>query len=103
MLQTPVRLRFLTCVIAAACMGDLIGTSEQASATDASTPLEVFGRLPTLEDVIISPDGLNIAFVNTSGDQRTLFWLSSNATFANARGHGGISHSKQSTEVAARR
>jgi dipeptidyl aminopeptidase/acylaminoacyl peptidase len=36
------------------------------------TPLAAFGRLPSLEDVVISPDGNNIAFVRTSGDVRNL-------------------------------
>jgi dipeptidyl aminopeptidase/acylaminoacyl peptidase len=35
-------------------------------------PLAVFGRLPSLEDVVISPDGSKVAFVRTSGDTRNL-------------------------------
>lgn len=35
-------------------------------------PLEAFGRLPSLEDVAISPDGNNVAFVRTRGDVRNL-------------------------------
>ena len=42
-----------------------------AVAADA-VPLEAFGRLPTLEDVAISPDGSKIAFVKTSGESRSL-------------------------------
>ena len=42
-----------------------------AAAADA-VPLEVFGRLPSLEDVAISPDGTKIAFVLTNGDNRSL-------------------------------
>jgi acetyl esterase/lipase len=35
-------------------------------------PLEAFGRLPTLENVVISPDGTKIAFVRTRSDSRNL-------------------------------
>jgi hypothetical protein len=33
-------------------------------------PLAVYGRLPHLEDVALSPDGTRIAFVRTEGDTR---------------------------------
>jgi dienelactone hydrolase len=48
-----------------------------AYAADAAVPLEVYGRLPSLEDVALSPSGERIAFVRTSGDTRivTLFSL----------------------------
>ncbi len=59
-------------VLSAACIGTLIGASQAAMAAEASTPLEVFGRLPTLEDVVISPDGSKLAFVRTREDKRTL-------------------------------
>jgi dipeptidyl aminopeptidase/acylaminoacyl peptidase len=42
-----------------------------AAATDV-VPLEAFGRLPSLEDVAISPDGTKIAFVRTKGEIRNL-------------------------------
>jgi dipeptidyl aminopeptidase/acylaminoacyl peptidase len=35
-----------------------------------SAPLEVYGRLPKVEDVVLSPDGSRIAFVQTLGDRR---------------------------------
>ena len=35
-------------------------------------PLEPFGRLPSLETVVISPDGTKIAFVRTRADSRSL-------------------------------
>jgi dipeptidyl aminopeptidase/acylaminoacyl peptidase len=41
-------------------------------AADTETPLEAFGRLPTLEDVAISPDGSKLAFVRTQDDHRNL-------------------------------
>jgi hypothetical protein len=37
-----------------------------------AAPLAAFGRLPTLEDVAISPDGSKLAFVKTDGDSRKL-------------------------------
>jgi dipeptidyl aminopeptidase/acylaminoacyl peptidase len=42
-----------------------------AVAADA-IPLAAFGRLPSLEDVAISPDGTKIAFVKTNGESRSL-------------------------------
>ena len=38
-----------------------------------STPLEVYGRLPGLEDVSLSPDGSKIAFVTTTQNTRATF------------------------------
>ena len=40
--------------------------------TDAAAPLEAYGRLPSLEDAALSPDGGSIAFVTTSGEQRLI-------------------------------
>jgi len=37
-----------------------------------ATPLEVYGRLPSLEEVSISPDGSKVAFVRTKGDARLI-------------------------------
>jgi dipeptidyl aminopeptidase/acylaminoacyl peptidase/transposase-like protein len=37
-----------------------------------STPLDVYGRLPSLEEVVLSPDGSRLAFVRTQGDTRTI-------------------------------
>jgi dipeptidyl aminopeptidase/acylaminoacyl peptidase len=58
--------------LAAACIGIFSTATQTAIAAEASTPLEVFGRLPTLEDVVISPDGSKLAFVRTREDKRTL-------------------------------
>jgi dipeptidyl aminopeptidase/acylaminoacyl peptidase len=33
---------------------------------------EVFGRLPAVEDMVLSPDGSRVAFVETSGDKRSV-------------------------------
>ncbi|MBV8782586.1 MAG: S9 family peptidase [Gammaproteobacteria bacterium] len=35
-----------------------------------AVPLEVYGRLPHLENLALSPDGTQVAFVKTDGDQR---------------------------------
>jgi dipeptidyl aminopeptidase/acylaminoacyl peptidase len=39
---------------------------------DAAVPLEVYGRLPALEDVALSPDGSRIAFVRTTQNMRVV-------------------------------
>jgi acetyl esterase/lipase len=57
---------------AAVLAGSIASTAQFAIADDTVTPLEVFGRLPTLEHVAISPDGTKLAFVKTSGDERNL-------------------------------
>jgi pimeloyl-ACP methyl ester carboxylesterase len=44
----------------------------QAVIASDTVPLAAFGRLPTLEDVVISPDGTKIAFVKTKGEERSL-------------------------------
>ena len=41
-------------------------------ADPAGVPIEVYGRLPALEEVALSPSGSRIAYVTTSGDTRTL-------------------------------
>ena len=38
----------------------------------AAVPLEVYGRLPSLEDAALSPDGSSIAFVRTIDEQRLI-------------------------------
>ncbi len=39
-----------------------------------AVPLEVYGQLPQVEDVALSPDGSQIAFVRTDGDAR-IIWM----------------------------
>jgi dipeptidyl aminopeptidase/acylaminoacyl peptidase len=43
-----------------------------AIAPAAPLPLEVYGRLPSLEDMALSPDGSRIAFVRTTQDARMI-------------------------------
>ncbi len=43
------------------------------SVTVAETPLEVYGRLPSLEDVALSPDGSRIAYVRTKDEDRIVY------------------------------
>ena len=40
---------------------------------DAQTPLSVYGNLPTLEDLALSPDGSKLAYIKTIGEQRNLY------------------------------
>jgi dipeptidyl aminopeptidase/acylaminoacyl peptidase len=53
-----------------ACLVVLLGAVAEPPAR--AVPLEVYGRLPQLEDVAISPDGSKIAFVSTRADSRLL-------------------------------
>jgi cephalosporin-C deacetylase-like acetyl esterase len=48
--------------------------SRLCAAADA-TPLAAYGRLPSLENVAISPDGTKLAFVKTDGESRNLVVL----------------------------
>src|ERR1700754_1677148 len=47
-----------------------------AMACNAAAPLEAYGRLPALEDVVLSPDGRMLAFVHTAADARILAVMS---------------------------
>jgi dipeptidyl aminopeptidase/acylaminoacyl peptidase len=44
----------------------------QAPATPAGPSVEIYGRLPNLENVAVSPDGTRLAFVTTLGDERVV-------------------------------
>jgi dipeptidyl aminopeptidase/acylaminoacyl peptidase len=43
-----------------------------APCSRAALPLEVYGHLPRLEHIALSPDGTRVAFVRTDGDERVL-------------------------------
>jgi hypothetical protein len=43
-----------------------------ASASAGAVPVEVYGRLPYIEQATLSPDGSMIAFVQTTQDWRVL-------------------------------
>lgn len=47
-----------------------------AAATAHGAPLEVYGRLPRLENLALSPDGARIAFVKTEGNDRVVAVMS---------------------------
>src|ERR1700722_17091185 len=51
-----------------------------ASCALSATSLDVYGRLPSIEQAALSPDGTKIAFIQTSGDLRTLAIVDLNAT-----------------------
>ena len=54
-------------------LGLLIGCAlAAASPARAALPLEVYGRLPRLENLALSPDGTRIAFAKTEGNDRTV-------------------------------
>ncbi len=50
----------------AACFALLCGTAQAAAKPD----LAIYGQLPSVESVEISPDGTKLAFVATNGDER---------------------------------
>jgi dipeptidyl aminopeptidase/acylaminoacyl peptidase len=68
-------------VLAALWLG-LLPVATVATAAEASNPgtppvpVEVYGRLPSLEEVSLSPDGTRLAFVRTVQDQRVIEVLS---------------------------
>jgi acetyl esterase/lipase len=62
-------------LIAAIYIGAIAAGSHSILAA-VSTPVEVFGRLPAVEDMILSPDGSKLAFVETSGDKRSVLVFS---------------------------
>jgi dipeptidyl aminopeptidase/acylaminoacyl peptidase len=51
-------------------VGCLIVAAAFTRCAGATTPLEAYGALPTVENIVLSPDGRHIAFVRTEGDQR---------------------------------
>src|ERR1700722_5097248 len=55
-----------------AAFAAVIALAPCAHAGDARTIPELFGRLPTLENVVLSPDGSKVAFVKTFEDGRDL-------------------------------
>jgi len=54
-------------------IGELCIAGASARAADAPAPIEVYGHLPTLEDLALSPDGTKLVFVRISGDERNLY------------------------------
>ncbi len=71
-MQTSTRSRLRRWLIAGAWSGLLLLENSHAHGGEPQTPLEVYGRLPTLEDLSLSPDGTELAYVRTVGDQRNL-------------------------------
>jgi dipeptidyl aminopeptidase/acylaminoacyl peptidase len=48
-------------------------TLPAAAADAAASPAEIYGRLPSLEQFALSPDGSVLAYVKTEGEKRNLF------------------------------
>jgi dipeptidyl aminopeptidase/acylaminoacyl peptidase len=57
------------CLAASAALLLLVS---QSRAQSSAPPLEAFGNLPTIEDVVLSPDGKKLAFVKTQGENRII-------------------------------
>lgn len=64
--------RVLTAAVAAAAAMVCSGIPARAQAPAAAPPLEAYGKLPGLEQVVISPDGEKLAYVAVAGDARRL-------------------------------
>lgn len=43
-----------------------------AATSAAAAPLEAYGRLPSIEDITISPDGTRLALITTNGEDRQI-------------------------------
>jgi hypothetical protein len=67
----------------------LIGLTARVSDGEERISPEAYGHLPSLESVILSPDGTKIAFINTSGDERNLLVLRLGETHPFAGAHIG--------------
>lgn len=65
-------LRITLRMMAAAMAVSLSLTSIVVLAREPSAPLSAYGRLPSLEDAAISPDGTRLAFVKTQENSRSL-------------------------------
>ena len=63
-----------------------IGASRPAA---AASPLEVYGRLPHIEDLALSPDGTRVAFVRTEGDERFVAVVNLDTGFLVGKVHAG--------------
>jgi hypothetical protein len=59
-------------LVAVIWVGGLCFAGACAQVADAEVPIDVYGHLPTLEDLALSPDGTKLAFVFTRGDERNL-------------------------------
>jgi len=75
------RFALVSVTIFAACLLSLVPRLGRA------VPLELYGHLPTLEDMALSPSGTRIAFVRTTGDARAIvvFSLADNKPIGGVR------------------
>jgi hypothetical protein len=62
----------VSCLSLAASIVLPISRSVAAGPAADSVPLDVYGRLPSPEDVMVAPDGKRVAYVKTKGDERDL-------------------------------
>src|SRR5579863_3891623 len=51
----------------------LLGAFATAAQGAPAVPLSVYGQLPSIEDVALSPDGSRVAYVRTQGELRVIF------------------------------
>jgi dipeptidyl aminopeptidase/acylaminoacyl peptidase len=60
-------------MIGAAVLGCSLTTVSAVAADASASTAEVYGRLPSLEQFALSPDGSMLAYVKTDGEKRNLF------------------------------
>jgi dipeptidyl aminopeptidase/acylaminoacyl peptidase len=70
--RIPNRFPVGSIVATAACTIALAAGCPRTHADESKTPLEVFGHLPTIEDMAMSPDGTKLAYVRTEDERRSV-------------------------------
>jgi dienelactone hydrolase len=71
------------CAVALACLG-------VAGAARAQPPLEAYGALPAIEDMVLSPSGKSFAFVAVEGETRRLFIRTTRGGLVQSASLGGM-------------
>jgi hypothetical protein len=69
----PAALRPSGARLLAISMLALTGAVAAPAQSAPAVPLTVYGQLPSIEDVAVSPDGSRVAYVRTQGDLRVVF------------------------------
>ncbi|HEY8004402.1 MAG TPA: S9 family peptidase, partial [Phenylobacterium sp.] len=52
--------------------GALAAAAALSASAAVAAPLEAYGKLPSIEDIAISPDGARLAMIQTDGEKRTI-------------------------------
>ena len=70
----------------------LIGLTSHSAVSGAIKSVEVFGRLPSIRSVMLSPDGKHVAFIKSDGEQEFLNYLNAWITARDAEGWLSAKH-----------